>query len=362
MKKYRILLGAEIHLRIKSKRKLFSICRINNFDKFDVAIPGIMPNLNKSIINKTVNFLGYFYGAFSKKLTFFRKCYLYPDLPKGYQITQKYMKKNSFLIYFTEKKNISLIKNFHVEEDTAGIKYKKKKIELNFKRSGNPLLEIVTYPCFSNIKELIFFIKTFRIYCLFHKYSLARMEKGELKFDINISVIKGKNISKRIEIKNLNSFRNANISVRYETYRLIKNINKKMETRSYKDKKTIFLRDKEKYVFLKEFDLKEYKIKETNKNVNFINIISNFAKSFNDITSYFKLIKKKVTKKRDIIYKKKKIENTLLNNIMKKYKVNKKYVDFIVGKYIKSIKDKNINFLYLKEVIKKKMKERDLNP
>ncbi|AXN02464.1 Aspartyl/glutamyl-tRNA(Asn/Gln) amidotransferase subunit B [Candidatus Vidania fulgoroideae] len=368
MKKYNFIIGIEIHTGIYSKRKLFSKSKINNFNKFDLAIPGVMPILNVTIINKTIDFLQNFEGKFCKKIIFLRKKYSYPDIPKGYQLTQKYIKKNCIIKYY--KNNIlkfALIKNFHIEEDTAGIKYINNKILINYKRNGRPILESVSFPCFS-FENIIFFLKTFKEYCVYEKYSTARMEMGEFKFDINISIINKNVISKKIEIKNLNSYTSLEKSIKYEMYRLIKNICINKETRSYSQikEKTFFLRKKKKYFFFREYNLKKYKI-EFKKKINKINIIFNNSKSFLNLIKnlkndkYFfkkklKTICKKIKKKKKI-----KIDNKLIKKIIHKIKnTNERSINYIIGKYKRIKKIENFNFF--KKKVKKIMKERDLNP
>ncbi|WDR79382.1 hypothetical protein ONB66_00805 [Candidatus Vidania fulgoroideae] len=366
MKKYNFIIGIEIHTGISSKRKLFSKSKIDDFNKFDLAIPGIMPILNITIINKTINFLQNFEGIFCKRIIFLRKKYSYPDIPKGYQLTQKYIKKKCIIKYY--KDNIfksALIKNFHIEEDTSGIKYIKNKILINYKRNGRPILESVSFPCFS-FEDIIFFLKTFREYCIYEKYSTARMEIGEFKFDINISIINKNIISKKIEIKNLNSYISLKKSIRYEMYRLIKNIYISKETRAYSQKKnkTFFLRKKKRYFFFREYNLKKYKIK-FKKILNKINIIFNISKSFLNLIKNLKndknFFKKNYKKKQNIKIKKIKIDNELLKKII--YKINcknEKSINYIIGKYKKLKKIENFEFF--KKKAEKIMKERDLNP
>ncbi|MGX7589155.1 hypothetical protein ACT2CC_00310 [Candidatus Vidania fulgoroideorum] len=367
MKKYRFLIGIEIHSRINSKRKIFSDSKVNKYNKFDLAIPGSMPTLNKTIVSKTLDFLQNFRGCFCKKIIFFRKMYYYPDIPKGYQITQKYIKKNCTVKFFINKiLSYALIKNFHLEEDTAGIKYSNNNIFLQYQRLGIPILESVSFPCFK-YENIIFFLKTFREYCIFEKYSRSRLEMGEYKFDINISVINDNKISNKVEIKNLNSYKSILNSLRYEMYRLIKRKIKYKETRSYTQikNKTYFLRKKKRYIFLREFDLKKYKYKLKKKKRK-IDIIINNSKSYIELIKNLKkkifFVKKKKTLKK-VCKKKNIIDNDLLKNIIKNTnikKYNQKYINYIIGVYRKT----NVieNFISFKKKIEYLMKERDSNP
>ncbi|MGX7576600.1 hypothetical protein [Candidatus Vidania fulgoroideorum] len=382
MKKYRYIIGLEIHIRILSSRKLFSYCKVGNVSKYDLAIPGTMPNLNKTLIVKTLKFLKNFKGELNKKLEFYRKCYFYPDISKGYQITQNYMKKNCFLYNFNDV--VYLIKNLHMEEDTASIKYiKKNKIIIDYKRIGLPLLELVSFPNITSLKEAILYLKIVKNYSKFCNFSNARMEMGEFKFDVNISSIYKNKFSNRMEIKNLNSYVSLRKSVRFEIYRLINKKIKKSETRSYSQNrnKTYLLRKKEsflQYSYVREFDLKVYKTTNLSSNFSFINIyyllktlssnnLFSFERFFINLNINFFQSKKKniFIKKRKSSYKNefKLIDYKLLNKIILTSNINKKnkrYLNYIIGKYIKLTNSKNIDYINIKKFIK--MKERDSNP
>ncbi|ADM89773.1 putative glutamyl-tRNA(Gln) amidotransferase, B subunit [Candidatus Zinderia insecticola CARI] len=261
------VIGIETHVRILSNSKIFSnsISKFsnipnNNINYIDLAFPGTLPNFNKNLINKIIKLSLIVNGKINLKSFFYRKNYFYPDLPKGYQITQfkKQIIKNGFLNFFYKKKNIIKEKrvnlsHIHIEEDAAKLIHDKKNTYIDFNRVSTPLLEIVTKPEIKNSTIAVNYLKYLNNLLILFKIYNGKIEEGNFRSDINIS-IKNKDTNKlgiRCEIKNLNSFKYIKDSINYEIKRQL-NIIKKggnilSETLKYNKKKkiTISLRNKE---------------------------------------------------------------------------------------------------------------------
>jgi aspartyl-tRNA(Asn)/glutamyl-tRNA(Gln) amidotransferase subunit B len=156
----------------------------------------------------------------SKTILFDRKIYNYFDLPKGYQITQHELPfANSGFLPIIKENGIKRIpiKTLQLEEDTAKSTYSKEGIKLDFNRSGNPLIELVTEPVFSQVETVLIFIKQLQNLLRYLEISEAKMEQGQLRTDLNFSLKLGDNYSTpRYEIKNLNSLANIEKALEHE--------------------------------------------------------------------------------------------------------------------------------------------------
>lgn len=266
-------IGLEIHIEAKTKTKMFCGC-LNEPDEKEpnknvcpicLGYPGTLPLLNKTAINK-VMLLGLLLEGEIERFTFFeRKHYFYPDLPKGYQISQyqKPIIKNG-KIALSSNKNIR-IRRIHIEEDTGKLYHHANHSLVDYNRAGVPLIELVTEPDITNSQEAFEFAKKLREILVFNDISDASMEKGHLRLEANISLARHTNeLGTKVEIKNLNSFKSLKESIDYEIKRqteLIKN-NKKIvqETRGWNEKikKTVPQRIKEEsddYRYFREPDI-----------------------------------------------------------------------------------------------------------
>ena len=276
----KICFGLEVHITIKSKKKLFNwentyeskkkiIPNLKN-SAWELGYLGALPVINPEIIILSIRLALSLKMKINSRLSFDRKIYNYPDLPKGYQITQKKepFAINGFLpVIWEEKEKKILIKSLHLEEDTAKTIYDNEKIKLDFNRSGNPLIELVTEPIFSKIELILIFIKQLQILLLYLNISEAKMEKGQIRFDLNFSLHSKDYFTPRYEIKNLNSLSNAKKALEYEIQKYKENLilNKKLlisQTLGFdeKKKKTIILREKKNYWFLPEANIPIIKI------------------------------------------------------------------------------------------------------
>jgi len=260
-----IKIGLEIHGYLMTDEKLFCRCKAEHGAKHSkpntnicpicTGQPGAKPMLpNKTAIDKAIQISLILGCKVNEKLIWQRKHYSWPDLPKGYQNTisgphaTPNGEKGKFLgIRITE---------CHLEEDPAA--WNPKTGEIDYNRSGSPLIEIVTEPDFKDSEQVIDWLKQLIITL---DYIKAIDKRAGIKSDVNISIQGGA----RIEIKNLNSLKNIKNAIEFEIKRQKKDLPKQQETRRYDEDKgiTIKMRSKEKaqdYRFISDPDLPIIKI------------------------------------------------------------------------------------------------------
>ncbi|HXN54470.1 MAG TPA: hypothetical protein VN854_00685 [Mycoplasmatales bacterium] len=233
IKNEKVIIGLEIHITLNTKEKVFNTNKNNlgfdttspltNIDSWELGYLGDLPFLNEEVIDSAITICSIFDCDISKIITFDRKIYSYFDLPKGFQITQEKnpIGKNGFLPVLMKGNTFKKIpiSRIQIEEDTAKSHYVEgNKVYLNFERSGNPLIEVVTEPVFDNIDELISFAKQLRSTVIYFGVSDAKMERGQFRIDLNYSFQfnNGDYKTPRFEIKNLNSFKNLKIAFNQE--------------------------------------------------------------------------------------------------------------------------------------------------
>jgi len=230
---YKLVLGLEIHLHLKTPRKMFCRCDADVYSKKPnsstcptcLGFPGALPIPNALAIRKA-QILGLALNSdVNKETRFDRKHYFYPDLPKGYQISQykQPLCTGGYLDLINGKR--VLIERIHLEEDTAKSMHEGDKTLIDFNVSSIPLAEIVTEPTFESIEDAVEFSK--RIQHLVRELSLgdADMEKGQMRLEPNISLRttemeeKGIIPDYKVEIKNINSFKFMEKAVTAEVIR-----------------------------------------------------------------------------------------------------------------------------------------------
>lgn len=257
---YKPTIGLEIHAELKTNSKMFCSCANNpdekrpNFNICEVctAQPGTLPVANEEAIKKVLKTGMALNCEVATESKFDRKNYFYPDIPKGYQISQydQPLCANGFLEIGGRKIGITRI---HLEEDTGssihpeGADYSL----VNYNRAGVPLMELVTEPDITSGKEASDFAKELQLIFKYLGVSDADMEKGLMRVEVNISVSKTKKFGTKVEIKNLNSFKVVEKAIDFEIARqteLLENGGTVVqETRGWNDKKqeTFSQREKE---------------------------------------------------------------------------------------------------------------------
>jgi len=298
-------IGLEIHAELKTKTKMFCGCpndaeeRHPNTNVCPVCLghPGTLPTINQEAVLKVIKFGLALGGKIAEDSHFDRKSYFYPDLPKGYQISQ-YEKP---LVEGGVLKDIR-IRRVHLEEDAARLVHEpspdlasgeqhgssdaQKGSErgsslVDFNRAGTPLMELVTEPDIKNAREAVAFAKELQLILRYLEISDADMEKGQMRVEVNIST-KGVgsysgaevlDLGTKVEIKNLNSFRAVEQAIDYEMKRQVELFDEGkqviQETRGWDDvrKKTVSRRFKEEshdYRYFPEPDLPPLDLREFN--------------------------------------------------------------------------------------------------
>ncbi len=230
---YKVTVGLEVHAELKTNTKMFCACR-NNADEHapNVAVcpvclahPGTLPVINKEAVRKVL-MVGKAVGGVLADLTLFdRKNYFYPDIPKGYQISQY----KHPLVSGGSLAGVALTR-IHLEEDTARSQHPIRKQASNgagegdrslvdYNRAGVPLMELVTEPVIHTPEQAGVFARELQLLLRTLGAGEANMEKGEMRVEANISVSKDENLGTKVEVKNLNSFRSVERAIAFEAAR-----------------------------------------------------------------------------------------------------------------------------------------------
>jgi aspartyl-tRNA(Asn)/glutamyl-tRNA(Gln) amidotransferase subunit B len=272
---YKTTIGLEIHVELNTESKMFCSCKNDPLEKrpnFNIcpictAQPGTLPVANEQAIRKTIK-AGLALGCkINKESKFDRKNYFYPDLPKGYQISQydKPFCEKGFLQI--DNKNIGITR-IHLEEDTGRLIHSGKDSLVDYNRAGVPLMEMVTEPDINSGKEARNFAQELQIIFRYLNISSADMEKGQMRVEVNISLSKNEKLGTKVEIKNLNSFRVVEKAIDYEIARQSEVLDDGekvvQETRGWDEKKQITVSQREKeeahdYRYFPEPDLPTFR-------------------------------------------------------------------------------------------------------
>ena len=228
---YKVVIGLEVHCEVKTNSKNFSSALNSyseypneNVDTVDLGLPGILPVANKEAFRKSLMMALALNCKTPDVVMFDRKNYYYPDLPKGYQITQetKPVGVNGYVminVNGTDKK--VYINNIHLEEDTASLDHFGTYSLIDYNRAGVPLLETVTEPCLYSVDEALTFLEALKGIFLYTGVSEARTDKGQMRCDVNVSLMEegAKELGTKVEMKNINSFNNVRLAIEYEIKR-----------------------------------------------------------------------------------------------------------------------------------------------
>ncbi|ADQ85620.1 Asp-tRNA(Asn)/Glu-tRNA(Gln) amidotransferase subunit GatB [Methylovorus sp. MP688] len=228
---WEVVIGLETHTQLQTKSKIFSGSSIafgaepnTQASAVDIALPGVLPVLNQEAVQCAIKFGLAVNAEIAPRSVFARKNYFYPDLPKGYQISQYELPvvgKGSLTVQVGDQEKTIRITRAHLEEDAGksvhGASAGMSGIDLN--RAGTPLLEIVTEPDMRSAAEAVAYAKKLHELVQWIGICDGNMQEGSFRCDVNVSVRpKGSDkLGTRREIKNLNSFRFMQQAIEYET-------------------------------------------------------------------------------------------------------------------------------------------------
>jgi aspartyl-tRNA(Asn)/glutamyl-tRNA(Gln) amidotransferase subunit B len=238
MSKWETVIGLEVHTQLTTQSKIFSgsstafgAAPNTQASAVDIALPGVLPVLNKGAVERAIKF-GLAIGATINRLNVFdRKNYFYPDLPKGYQISQlakPIVEHGSLSIQVDGVEKTIRLTRAHLEEDAGKSLHEDfhgmTGIDLN--RAGTPLLEIVSEPDMRSAKEAVAYAKALHNLVTWIGICDGNMQEGSFRVDANVSVrpVGQQEFGTRREIKNLNSFRFLEQAIEYEVHWQIEQI------------------------------------------------------------------------------------------------------------------------------------------
>lgn len=272
---YKATIGLEIHAELKTRTKMFCNSKNDPDEKRPnvnicpvcMAHPGTLPVINKEAVKHVIRVGLALGGNIADFTEFDRKNYFYPDIPKGYQLSQY-----QYPIVSGGSLNGIQITRVHLEEDTAKSNHEKGDYTLvDFNRAGVPLMELVTEPVVKDATEAGAFARELQLLLRCLGAGEANMDKGEMRVEANISVSKTDKFGTKVEVKNINSFRAVEKAIDYEIKRQIELIEEggevKQETRGWDENKSVTFSQREKesshdYRYFPDPDLPKLKLRE----------------------------------------------------------------------------------------------------
>lgn len=222
---YILTVGLEVHAELKTATKMFCSCQNNpdekrpnvNICSVCMGHPGTLPVINKAAVKHVLRMGSAVGGSLADFTEFDRKNYFYPDIPKGYQISQYQYP----LVKGGTLRGVAITR-IHLEEDTARSSHDKGAWTLvDFNRAGVPLMELVTEPVVHSAEEASAFAYELQLLLRTLGAGEANMEKGEMRVEANISVSKTSTFGTKVEVKNLNSFKSVEKAIAYEYKRQV---------------------------------------------------------------------------------------------------------------------------------------------
>jgi len=229
---FETVIGLEVHAQLNTKTKIFCACSTRfgdapntNVCTVCLGLPGALPVLNKAVVKKSIQFGTAINATVNKTSIFNRKNYFYPDLPKGYQISQfevPIVENGEIYLDFEDGRQKRIgVTRAHLEEDAGKNIHHGSMSHVDLNRAGIPLLEIVSEPDLRSSDEAVMYLKKLHAILRYLDISDANMQEGSFRCDANVS-IRPKGDSKlytRVEIKNLNSFKFIQKAIDYEVSR-----------------------------------------------------------------------------------------------------------------------------------------------
>lgn len=272
MENYTGTIGLEVHAELKTRTKLFCGSKNDpNETRPNVNIcpvcmghPGVLPVINREAIKHLIRIGVAVDGEIADYTEFDRKNYFYPDIPKGYQISQY-----AYPIVKGGKLDGVALTRIHLEEDTASSTHEDTASHVDFNRAGVPLMELVTEPVLRTAEEAGHFARELQLLLRTLGVSDANMEKGEMRIEANISISNDAQLGTKVEVKNLNSFRSVERAIAFEFERQKKLLEKgesvTQETRGWDElkQKTFAQRIKEEshdYRYFPDPDIPRFKL------------------------------------------------------------------------------------------------------
>src|SRR5882757_7190463 len=234
--KWEVVIGLETHAQLSTRSKIFSGASTafgaapnSQASAVDIALPGVLPVLNQGAVERAIRLGLAVGGTINRRSVFARKNYFYPDLPKGYQISQyeiPVVQGGEIAIISPTRGEIKVrLTRAHLEEDAGKSLHEDFQgmtgIDLN--RAGTPLLEIVSEPDMRSAQEAVEYAKTLHALVMWLGICDGNMQEGSFRCDVNVSVRKrgDDKLGTRAEIKNVNSFRFLERAIQYEVRRQI---------------------------------------------------------------------------------------------------------------------------------------------
>ena len=239
MPKYEAVIGLETHIQLNTKSKIFCGCKADswgdppntNICPVCTGLPGVLPVLNRLVVEKAVLLAAAMHADSIQSLSYFaRKNYFYPDLPKGYQISQydePLARDGTFNLPMPDGSSRQVkITKLHIEEDAGKTVYQSGSRLIDFNRCGVPLVEMVTDPDLRSANEAAQYLIRLRQLLRWLGISEGDMEKGQLRCDANVSIRPAGSevLNTKTEIKNINSIENVRTAIQVEIERQIREV------------------------------------------------------------------------------------------------------------------------------------------